>query len=248
MKPLPLGTFLSSLCHNHIKIVASLILLFLQIEASYAQDAQLRTMVPPAPEVATLGRFGDYQVSQYTGSPGISIPLFTLNEYGLDLPITLDYNANGVRVADYATWVGLGWNLSPGGSISRIVVGDKEDNHNAAVYNAIREQWYPGTDCDYVRLFFNKDIPIHPTTYAFLGCEIEAVPVELTESSPGDEISSQVILPQFPVESMTAWAQAAHFFQPDIYSFNFLGYSGKFYINPQTNLAVILDKKRCYYL
>ncbi len=238
------ATAFLSFCTGHIKVAVILIFLLIQIqEVSYAQSDQIRAMVPQSPEAATLSRFGDYPVSYYTGSPGISIPLLVLDEYGLDLPINLDYNANGVRVADYSTWVGLNWNLFPGGSISRIVIGNKEDNHNDPVYNILRERWSPGDDCDYVRLFadFRTGSPSSSTTYAFLGCDIEAVPFSGGQAS--DNPSDKVILPGFPIGAMAGLAQAANYFQPDIYSFNFLGYSGHFYFNPQTNAPVILDKK-----
>src|SRR4051812_31022386 len=44
---------------------------------------------PVSPEVAGLGKFGDYQVNMFTGIPDISIPLYEIKSKSLSLPITL---------------------------------------------------------------------------------------------------------------------------------------------------------------
>ncbi|WP_131539562.1 hypothetical protein [Pedobacter nototheniae] len=71
------------------------------------------------PEVTAFNRSMETPVSLYTGVPNISIPLYEINIKGVSVPIKLDYHAGGVRVDQEATWVGLGWNLSYGGEISR---------------------------------------------------------------------------------------------------------------------------------
>lgn len=89
--------------------------------------------LPTSPEVAALGRFGEYPVNLYTGLPDISIPLYEIRSGSLVLPITLSYHASGIRYTQQATWVGLGWSLAAGGTISREVRGkkDEEDFLNA---------------------------------------------------------------------------------------------------------------------
>lgn len=75
------------------------------------------------PEAAALARYADIPVSHYTGVPNISIPLYTINVDGFELPITLNYHSSGIRVDQEATWVGLGWSLDVGGRISRTAKG-----------------------------------------------------------------------------------------------------------------------------
>ncbi len=87
-----------------------------------AQNGSLRVTVP-SPTAASLGKFGDLPVSLYTGTPDISIPLFTLKGRTLDLPIVLKYHASGIRVEDIGGWAGLGWALEAGGAITRTVHG-----------------------------------------------------------------------------------------------------------------------------
>ena len=76
-------------------------------------------VTPPSPTAANLAKFVEVPVSLHTGTPQISIPLFTIQEGDYTLPITLDYNAHGIKVSEIASWVGLGWSLSAGGVITR---------------------------------------------------------------------------------------------------------------------------------
>src|SRR5436190_13227765 len=77
----------------------------------------------PSPTAASLGKFGEIPVSYFTGVPNISIPLFTAKGKTLDLPISLSYNASGIKVEDIGGWVGAGWSLEAGGVITRTVRG-----------------------------------------------------------------------------------------------------------------------------
>src|ERR1044072_7314014 len=65
------------------------------IAQSYSD--QLLKVVPPSPNVASLGKYGEIPVSLYTGIPNISIPLFEIKDGSLDVPITLSYHAGGVK-------------------------------------------------------------------------------------------------------------------------------------------------------
>ncbi|SEJ83195.1 YD repeat-containing protein [Cyclobacterium xiamenense] len=103
----------------------SLSLLFGTLYAfTSAQDMTFRAQViPPSPEVSALAKFADTRVSHYSGIPDIQLPLYTLVEQDLELPIALQYHAGGIRVEERAGWAGLGWALNAGGSISRTIKG-----------------------------------------------------------------------------------------------------------------------------
>ncbi len=62
-------------------------------------------------------------VNEPAGTPTISVPLYEVHCGQLTLPITVSYHAAGIRVADAASWVGLGWSLNAGGVITHIVNG-----------------------------------------------------------------------------------------------------------------------------
>lgn len=79
-----------------------------------------------SPSVASFMKAIDNPVGLYNGNPEISHTLYTLKDGAIEIPITLQYNASGIKVAEEASWVGLGWNLNVGGMIVQNVVG-KED-------------------------------------------------------------------------------------------------------------------------
>ena len=75
----------------------------------------------PTPNVAALQMYGEIPVSKFTGVPGIEVPLYTLKEKEITVPITLSYHASGFRPDQHPGWVGESWSLQAGGVISRIV-------------------------------------------------------------------------------------------------------------------------------
>ncbi|MGY3792178.1 hypothetical protein [Aquimarina sp. 433] len=93
----------------------------------YSEEVTRIASAATAPEAATLTKFGNTPVSLYTGTPEISIPLYQYPGQELGLPIQLSYDAQGVKVEQQASWVGLSWNLTIGGRVSRIVNGMPDD-------------------------------------------------------------------------------------------------------------------------
>ena len=97
-------------------------------------------MVPPNPDVANLGKFGDIPINKYNGTANISVPIYAIELDGLQIPIQLTYNTGGIRVNQDASWVGLGWNLSDGIVITREVNGYEDiydgNEHTGWLYSA----------------------------------------------------------------------------------------------------------------
>jgi hypothetical protein len=79
--------------------------------------------IPKNPESSPLGSFGNIPVNYYTGLPEVSLPLMSLKGREIDLPITLNYDASGVRTDDISGPVGIKWNLIAGGAVTRILNG-----------------------------------------------------------------------------------------------------------------------------
>jgi YD repeat-containing protein len=93
---------------------------------SHGQESankQLSELNIVAPNAASLGKYVDFPVSLHTGIPDIAVPLYTVTEGPLSLPISLSYNASGIKVGETAGWTGLGWSLNAGGVITRSVRG-----------------------------------------------------------------------------------------------------------------------------
>ncbi|MFD2582667.1 hypothetical protein ACFSR6_09220 [Pedobacter vanadiisoli] len=182
--------------------------------SSSLNNFDLKKMLPTSPEAAMLGRFGDIPIGYYTGTADISIPFYTIRESNVEIPVVLRYHGSGIKVEDEASNVGLGWSLEPGGSIIKIISG-KEDP----------------VDGDY--------LPIRDATgYSFLKSHsiqgvynernsLDLWPCNTTYS--GDNFQTIAFLEQNEG-------------QPDIFQYSFAGYSGKFYINPETHNIVLIDK------
>ncbi|WP_207515624.1 hypothetical protein [Longitalea luteola] len=86
-------------------------------------EANLPGVIPPSPTAAALARFGEIPVSYYTGVANINIPLYEVKNKDISIPISLAYHSSGIKVEEEASWVGLGWSLMSGGSITRMVRG-----------------------------------------------------------------------------------------------------------------------------
>ena len=106
------------------KLNAKIVLLMmLYINPLWAQDTKLITVIPPSPNTAALGKYGDIPIGLYTGIPNISIPIYEIKDKDLSLPISLSYYAGGVKVEEIPSSVGLGWTLNAGGVVGRLVRG-----------------------------------------------------------------------------------------------------------------------------
>jgi hypothetical protein len=168
-----------------IKLLWMLFIL-LSCATSYAQPSGSRYFVPNpfpnSPNSSAFTKYGDYKVSCFTGVPEISIPLYTVQSGGLQIPITLSYHASGNRVSDVASWVGLGWSVSNGGSITRRMVGLEDENSAGYLAGNWRN------------------------------------PLTIDLNANNDDIQWASLVVQGNLDS-----------RPDIFSYDFPGYSGKFF-------------------
>ena len=79
------------------------------------------------PEALAFQEYGNLGTEGYGGNIDISIPIHTVSCRDLRIPITLHYGGRGIKVAEEASWVGLGWDLSVGGCIN--CVGAAQYDH-----------------------------------------------------------------------------------------------------------------------
>jgi hypothetical protein len=84
-------------------------LFFLTGEYTFAQSSNIVTVNP------------------VTGTAIVNIPLYAITNGGASLPMTLSYNASGIRPTDAESSAGMGWNLNAGGAITREVHGLPDD-------------------------------------------------------------------------------------------------------------------------
>ncbi|MEJ0105011.1 MAG: hypothetical protein WDO19_21760 [Bacteroidota bacterium] len=95
------------------------------------------------PTAASVGKYGDIPVSYHTGVPQIAVPIYTVKEGPLSLPVSISYHAGGIKVMEPAGWCGTGWNLNAGGVISRTVrgVADEALNTGIGIYGHFQKLW-----------------------------------------------------------------------------------------------------------
>ena len=87
----------------------------------------LHNMVPPPPGTASLGKYGNIPLNLFAGSPVIEIPLWDVKGRQLSIPLTLCYNATGIKVEQNSDWTGIGWTISGVGSIMRNLRGRADE-------------------------------------------------------------------------------------------------------------------------
>lgn len=99
--------------------------LFVMVLSAFSQS--VLDKIPPSPTVASIIGAGEITTSKFTGTPNISIPLYQVGFHNMGVPISLSYNAQGIRVNDVPGWVGANWSLNAGGVITRTTNGLADD-------------------------------------------------------------------------------------------------------------------------
>jgi hypothetical protein len=180
-------------------------------------------IIPPSPNASALMKFTDVPVSPYTGTADVSVPIYTIQAKGISIPISLNYHTGGIRLGEEAGWVGLGWALDAGGMISR-TVRDKDDFNSGYFSSSIPlvagDLVNPQPDpCGtYTPLSYNQYTRAFYGDYnvSFTSGVVDFTQAFYSTSAPED-------------------------LEPDSYSYNFLGRSGKFIITKDRK--VVLQKQ-----
>lgn len=170
----------------------------------------LPNIVPVSPNVAMMQKFGNYKVNLFSGLPDISIPIYEINTGKLRVPITLSYHASGVRVTDEATWVGLGWNLSAGGAISRQIMSRPDEQMGYLFKGSydIRTSGFQYTaDLSYLNSVASTQIDVEPDIYS---CSLPTVNGKFYYANR--DTLQPVFIPYAPVKLQTSISNNNLFF------------------------------------
>jgi YD repeat-containing protein len=104
------------------------------IALPYSGFTQNSSFAVPSPNSGFMGKDisgSATDVNLCTGTAQIGIPICSIADKDLSVPVSLMYTASkGVKIQDYPTCVGLGWQLNAGGSITRVVRGFPDENTN----------------------------------------------------------------------------------------------------------------------
>jgi hypothetical protein len=182
--------------------------------------AYIPSVIPPGPNAAMLQKFSDVPVSPYTGTADVNVPIYTIQAKGISVPISLDYHTGGIRLKEQSGWVGLGWALNCGGSISRTIM-DQDDfgtmgytYFTTQVPQPVGDMALPEPDqpvVDSLLVQINGGEPTIPQFYDFY-CSYE---VNTTSGI-------------YNYYDAFANGNRTYDMEPDIFNYNFPGHSGKF--------------------
>lgn len=166
-----------------------------------------------APSVAAFNTYGSIPVSLYTGTPDISIPIYTIRENRLEIPIVLRYNINNVKPNSHPGVTGLGWTLFAGGSITRSQNGAFFDEYKDHI--SAKDFGYLNNEKRLADDWYN-----HVNSYNWNSIDTK------TSWFSHERLQNEV---QNLVHSSGSSPSFFRDISPDKFSFNFLNYSGSFY-------------------
>lgn len=154
-----------------------------------------------SPDVSNFNTYSSTPISYYTGTPKINIPLYEIKIKGLNVPVSLSYNINNVKPNNHPGATGLGWTLFCGGSISRCVKGRCDDSGTLGFLD--HEDRLSDASYNARKFMSLSDMFLNGLWYD----ESIMSAYACSESMDGFDTS------------------------PDEFTFDFLGFSGKFYRN-----------------
>lgn len=76
---------------------------------------------------AAFAQQGEVSVNPLTGAGSVAIPIVSVSSGGVSAPVTLVYNGTGIKTKDVEGTAGIGWQLSVGGQINRLLRGLPDD-------------------------------------------------------------------------------------------------------------------------
>jgi YD repeat-containing protein len=185
-----------------------------------ATEFKMPTIIHASPNTESIMKYGNLPTNNYTGTANISIPLFEASDGNISIPVSINYNTSGIRVAEEAGRVGLGWNINAGGMISRSIRGYDDFNHRFG--DGYR--WHNTTGN-------GPEITTGSKVY-------DVIMLNAIDHGPGCESTL------YPNQNLSGvfGSITAYDLEPDAYQFNFSGYSGKFIM--KRNKEVILESKQ----
>lgn len=183
--------------------------------------------LPKTPESQGFEKYGNTNVNELTGTPEVSIPLYSLDGKLLNVPITLSYNGSGgIRVNQEASWTGLGFDLIAGGRITMEVKGNAD-----GVSHWQTPQYKTGVQKIFERLGQTNSKTILTFATTQLDWGYNSVP-QFDPNYP--------LLDDSKTVGTMAWYGSG---EPDIYNASFGGQSVSFYFDMVTDSVKFIGEK-----
>lgn len=196
------------------------ILIFIDAKAQFASSDYLSNdtysvAMPSVQEVDQI-KYGKTPIDYYTGRVNVSIPLYTYKDHDFEIPISISYTADGYKPNIPTDILGLGWTLDAGGIITREVKGAPDD-YNDSYYSYFFDKTYNVKGF----YFYKKEQTV-------VNHSLRLVPKQYMGVKYYDDIEG------FPFLNI---ADSDYYYEtlPDVFSFNFMGHSGKFCLDPDAD-------------
>jgi YD repeat-containing protein len=211
---------ISTLCALFLLLLLPLLLLSQGIgdgEGSASQMPEKPIIIPPSPSVASFQEFTSIPVSHFNGQAQYSITLAEVKSDIASFPITLSYKSSGIKVNEVASVCGLGWDISAGGVISRIINGKPDEV-------PIRGAW------DFLS---NYDFEPTYTANGWGSFENRILNLSITDCLNGvlHQGMDFWTYMMYKAETNSGCMHVLNDFELDLFSYSFLNYSGTFIIS-----------------
>ena len=119
------------------------------------------------PNAAAIFRSQERPIGTYTGTAPVNIPICTVNSGPLSLPVSLDYNMGGIKVDEVASSVGLGFSLSEGGLISRVINDVADELSTGYLYETIKPSHFNYTNPLQVYEYTTNSFDLEPDIFMY---------------------------------------------------------------------------------
>ena len=165
-----------------------------------------------SPQVYDFIRYGNIPVSHYTGGLNLSVPIYHYSDNDFNVNVDLRYSSSGFKPSKRPNFVGLDWFLNVGGSITRAISGIPDDVENYTPTGIGGQSPYSG---------FSHLAIQHPFA---------------DNSLYGH--SADIL---YTHDLVINYNNKHYELRPDIFYFNFMGYSGKFFYGFDGEIHVVAD-------
>jgi hypothetical protein len=221
----------------------------IKVNAQYSVKFQ----EPKTPEAYQFEKYGNQEISQYNGRHSTAVPLYTIKHGDIELPLSLNYSANGIRVDEEASRFGLGWYFGTG-MITQITQGkdDFRPDHELKTPNYF-DTAYPQFAIDPYPLnpfvYGNTPDPFDPQRQILqLGDVTNAESYSIVKVQSENELNYTL----FPSTSLTGTlTNYNNLFsnnhgldiEKDLFQANFFGHSILYYYEGVPNIRVLNNDK-----
>ncbi|WP_294237331.1 hypothetical protein [Chryseobacterium sp. sg2396] len=183
-----------------------------------------------SPQITDFIRYGNIPIKKNVGELDLNIPLLSIpTQDGNTIDISLAYNASGFIPSKKSGLVGFNWSLMAGGVITREVRGEADDQLGSPqTLNGINGRHEHGYLAGIRQ--FGSNVNLLPTDNDLNNF---ASPKMTPALDNQDDDFYEFRLKGYPDDNTTRYETT-----PDMFSFNFNGISGKFFIAPNGNVEV----------